>query len=214
MCGMASFVIFPDKILWSKVHDSHSKILTENNIPDKGVIGSDTAEIAVLVEILPPDYDYRLPVSRWVFFKDENTKGKEWYNKIEVEKACRALLPQWEKYHVVKSGKHSFNGEFTKIILGGEVEIIGQTGGNCKFYENSTGTVSNQSDGDCLFFENSTGTVSNQSGGFCRFNNNSTGTVSNQSGGDCRFNNNSTGIVSNQSGGDCRFSKDKVKRIS
>jgi hypothetical protein len=55
------------------------------------------------------------------------------------------------------------------IITDGHVIVSGQSGGDCRFYGSSSGTVSGQSGGDCRFYGSSSGTVSGQSGGYCRF---------------------------------------------
>ena len=51
----------------------------------------------------------------------------------------------------------------------GHVTVTGQTGGDCRFFDNSTGTVIGQSGGYCDFYDDSTGTITGQTGGVCRF---------------------------------------------
>jgi hypothetical protein len=186
MCRQASFIITKERIFFSKVSDSHSKILEEFDITGEHVA----------VEISPKDNDYRLPLKDWQFRIDSNFPLPEWWNEKWGEQITREELPKWAKYHLFRNRKNlRFSGEMSIILINcKDVVIDNQSGGYCEFSGNSTGTISNQSGGDCWFNDNSTGTVSNQTGGDCKFSGNSTGTVSNQTGGDCRFYGNSTKI--------------------
>jgi hypothetical protein len=206
MCKQASFIITKERIFFSKISDRHSRILEEF-----GITGEHVA-----VEISPKDNDYRLPLKDWQFRIDSNFPLPEWWNGKWGEQITREELPKWAKYHLFKNKKNlKFSGEVSVILINcKDVVIDNQSGGNCWFYDNSTGTVSNQSGGNCRFSDNSTGTVSNQSGGDCWFSDNSTGTVSNQSGGNCWFSDNSTGTVSNQTGGNCWFYDNSTGTVS
>ena len=166
MCRAASFVVTKDKVYWSETSDSHEDIIKEFNLHEGSKINF------VRAEIVPSGGDYRLPVRKWKFVVDQDIIPG-WFDKKEQEVRCRKVLKDWYKAHVIKSGKHKLTGNISRVILGGEVEIDGQSGGICQFFNNSKGAVSNQTGGHCRFFGSSKGTVSNQKGGYCRFNDSS-----------------------------------------
>ena len=207
MCRAASFVVTKDKVYWSETIDSHEDIIKECNLHEGDRINF------VRVEIVPPYGNYRLPISKWEFVVDQDIIP-DWFDKKEQEVRCRKALKDWYKVHVIKDGRHYLTGNISRIILGGEVEIDGQKGGICQFYDSSKGTISNQKGGICQFYDSSKGTVSNQIGGDCKFYDSSRGTVSNQSGGYCEFNSSSKGTVSGQIGGICKFHNSSKGTVS
>jgi len=204
MCQPASFivtVIDGDYVCyWSEKTDSHNDIINEFNLKDVPNIRNEPRLIPC--DIVPPDNNYKLPIKKWIFQSDIKPS---WADMQKVEEICHEQLKNWYKCHVIKKGKYTLKGNISRIILGGEIKIENQTGGDCRFCGNSQGKVSGQTGGDCRFWDNSQGKVSGQTGGECRFWDNSQGKVSGQIGGACRFYGNSQGKVSGQTGGECRF---------
>ena len=151
MYNAASFIVLKSgDVLFGKFHDSHEFIIKENGLTDKEPIGF------VRVKIAPAGFNYLLPLDQWIYKRDQDIIPK-WYNDEWGEKLCREKLCEWASTHIYSSGSHKFeNGNFSLIFIGNaKAEIIGQTGGECWFYDTSTGTVSGQTGGDCWFLEKS-----------------------------------------------------------
>ena len=226
MCDMASFVVTKNKVFWLPDNDSHEEIIKYYNLHE----GAGRVNF-VRVEIVPENYNYRLPYDQWKFKLDQD-QIPDWYDKEEVEKRCRIELPEWYEVHVIKFGEHKLFGVIYKIILGGKVEITEQAGGECYFYNdskgkvtkqiggycyfynNSKGTITEQADGECYFCNNSKGKVTEQIDGSCYFYNNSKGTITEQIGGHCWFYDNSKGIITKQAGGYCYFYNDSKGKVT
>lgn len=156
MCIPASFIITRERTLWLVNSDSHEDIIEFYGLKEGDF---------VRIEISPPDMEYALPIDRWVYKTDQDILP-EWHNDKWAEEMCRLELPKWYKAHVILSGKHKLSGKISnKIILGGMVEVTGQTGGYCLFFDNSQGKVTGQTGGYCQFYGNSQGKVTGQTGG-------------------------------------------------
>ena len=148
MCNMASFVVTKDKVFWLPDNDSHEAIIKHYDLHE----GAGRINF-VRVEITPENNNYKLPLRKWIFNVDQDVP--DWFNEEDAEKRCRLELPVWYKTHVIKSGRHELSGVIYKIILGGEIKVTGQTGGYCRFHDNSQGKVTGQTGGDCRFYDNS-----------------------------------------------------------
>lgn len=112
MCQPASFIVTRERVLFSKLGDSHELIITENKLDDS-MRGGDF----VRVEIVPPHGNYSLPLKKWIYNTDQH-ECPEWYNAKEAEIACRKEIKVWAKHHIVKSGEHECAAEQTLIALG------------------------------------------------------------------------------------------------
>ena len=163
MCIPASFIITRQRTLWLVNSDSHEDIIDFYSLKEGDF---------VRIEISPPNMDYTFPIDQWVYKTDQDILP-EWHNDKWAEEMCRLELPKWYKAHVITSGKHKLSGKISKIILGGMVEVTGQTGGDCRFVDNSQGKVTGQIGGNCRFYDNSQGKVTGQTGGNCWFYGNS-----------------------------------------
>jgi hypothetical protein len=203
MCQMAAFILTSNSCLWDLNTDSHEDIIKKYNLNDKT-----TTPDFVRVELVPPNFNYSLPLKEWKFVVDQDYLP-EWFNKEEAEKATRRELENWAQAKIIRNQfstiEYKNYGNKNRIFVDCKVSISGQTGGDCRFYGQSTGKVSDQKEGVCLFYDQSTGEVSDQEDGNCSFFDQSTGKVSDQKGGDCLFYGQSTGKVSDQKGGYCRF---------
>jgi len=167
MCNPASFVVFEDRVLWSRVGDSHEQIRQENGIAVRqdGVL--DWEREGIPCEIVPPDRDYTLPLDKWQFMWDEGVnpaKLPAWAFDAEVR--CRTCLDSWAASHVVREGEHEC-GDGRTLVLLGTARLVGQTGGRVWLYGNAqshgqTGGVAclygqaqshGQADGEVWLFE-------------------------------------------------------------
>jgi hypothetical protein len=92
MCTPASFVLTKDCVFFSKTSNSHEDIIEENHLVADGVRGPNILR----VEIVPPDGDYALPISKWQYHTDQDILP-EWAG--DGEKRARAALKQWKRYH-------------------------------------------------------------------------------------------------------------------
>jgi hypothetical protein len=166
MCKAASFIVTKNKILWVPWCDSHEIIIKEHGLNDR----SDSPDF-VRIEISPKDDNYRLPFNEWVFRRDQDL-SPDWYSDKWAEEICRKELSTWAEAHIISKGK--FEIECAKdfpisvIVIGGEVTIINQSGGDCRAYESATLNASNQSGGYCRAYGSAMLNASNQSGGDCR----------------------------------------------
>ena len=141
MCKPASFVIVKNrglKALWDKdVSDSHEDIIKHFGLRETNVRGEITF---VRVEIVPPNENYLLPLSKWEYRLDQDNTPP-WYDAEKVEKAVRAELKNWVKAKIVKPNQRvdaiksgymvavygtvaSIHGGTVKYIYGGTVENI------------------------------------------------------------------------------------------
>jgi len=145
MCKMASFIITKTEVLWSINSDSHEVIINENNLDDK----TNNPDF-VRVEIVPQNDCYKLPLTQWLYNKDQDYLP-DWYNPQEAEIACRAELDKWAAYKIIIGGTHKLSGIISKIFINSIFEIDKMTGGDCCFSESSQGTVSGQTGGECWF---------------------------------------------------------------
>jgi len=90
MCNPASFIVTKDQTFWSKKTDSHEEIISELNLVE--IVASKTT--LVRVEITPDGGDLTLPIDQWQYRVDQDILP-DWYDAEEVEKRCRAVLPEW-----------------------------------------------------------------------------------------------------------------------
>lgn len=92
MCEPASFVVTKDRVFWSKISDSHDRIIQEHQLYQYGVRGSNI----VKVEISPRDRTFTIPLDKWDFYLDEdNNDLPEWFDQEDIEKRCRVELCRW-----------------------------------------------------------------------------------------------------------------------
>ena len=155
MCKAASFKVTMSGrdyvAYWLDWTDSHTEIVEHYKLNDKTLNVRGESRL-LSCEIVPPDHNYNLPISKWLF---ESDTTPEWADMAKVEAVCRKELPKWYKKHVIKKGKHILTGDISRIILGGEVEIVGQIGGYVQFYNSSKGTISGQIGGYVQFSNSS-----------------------------------------------------------
>ena len=140
------------RVLFDPLGDSHEDIIAANGLNDRK--GSPDF---VRVEVVPPNLDYTLPFDKWVYKVDQDWLP-DWYCAAEAEAACRAVLPEWARTHIVRSGKHTCERGQTLIAIGCVVIV---DGGECNACAGSTVTVN---DGRCHARAGSVATVN---GGWC-----------------------------------------------
>jgi hypothetical protein len=88
MCKFASFVLTKDREFWSDTGDSHSEIISTNNLHEWGARGPNI----VKAEISPTDKIKKWPsLKAWKFTIDQD-KLPSWANAEEVEKRTRTAL--------------------------------------------------------------------------------------------------------------------------
>ena len=88
MCKFASFVLTKDREFWSESDDSHSLIISENNLHEWGALGPNI----VKVEISPTNTIKKWPsLKAWKFAIDQD-KLPAWADAETVEKRTRAAL--------------------------------------------------------------------------------------------------------------------------
>jgi hypothetical protein len=139
MCRPASMVVTKKKVYWSENSDSHENIIKEYNLREMDIRCRATF---VRVEIVPPENDYRVPLSRWVFSTDQDLIP-EWYDSSDAERRCRAELKKWRKANVVLE-KEKVSTEGYVAAAYGTVEAYGnatvEAYGNAtvKAYDNAT----------------------------------------------------------------------------
>ena len=115
MCKMASFVVTKKRVFWSETTDHHETIISDNKLKEQDVRGNYTF---VRVEIAPPEGDFKLPISKWVYQLDQDVKP-EWYDAKDVEKRCRFALKEWYKVCVIPANKTvSKLNRDVKLVLG------------------------------------------------------------------------------------------------
>src|ERR1039458_7151765 len=88
MCRFASFVLTKDREFYSETEDSHSNIITENNLHEWGATGPNI----VKVEISPTDKIKKWPsLKAWNFVIDQDVLPS-WADEEELEKRTRLAL--------------------------------------------------------------------------------------------------------------------------
>ena len=88
MCKFASFVLTKDREFYSETSDSHSEIISTNNLHEWGAKGPNI----VKVEISPTDKIKKWPsLKAWNFTIDQDTLP-EWADAETIEKRTRAAL--------------------------------------------------------------------------------------------------------------------------
>ncbi len=93
MCSpAASFIITQEKVYWSKENDSHIEIRKENNIPEN----TDKKIDSVQTELLPPNLDFSLPLTQWLYKVDQDLLPA-WHVPEYDEIRCREALKEWAK---------------------------------------------------------------------------------------------------------------------
>src|ERR1035441_9960288 len=114
MCNPASFVLTRDQVFWSKEHNRHSDIISENNLCEQGVHGVNV----LAVEITPPKCDYSLPITEWVYKTDQDLLPS-WADAERDELRTRDALAEWSQYHnCQQTGKHSTGGDLIQQTAG------------------------------------------------------------------------------------------------
>jgi len=133
MCRPASFIVTKSNIFWSKTTEGHSEIIEEFGLKEKDVRGNYTL---VGVEIVPPNKDYKLPLSKWQFCVDFAGFKRDlpsWWNEKKVEKRVRQALKEWRKCKIVMPNetRNIENGDSIiaiygtiKYVCGGTIEYV------------------------------------------------------------------------------------------
>ena len=123
MCRMASFVLTRDNVYWSKLTDSHEKIIKEYGLKEEGL----GKKISILrVEVAPENGDYMLPIDKWVFGYDQDLLP-EWADCEKDEARTRAALQLWYSECCVGLGvkRDSINDrDRIKMVCGGTISAI------------------------------------------------------------------------------------------
>ena len=93
MCKFASFVLTKDQVFYSETGDSHSNIISQNNLNEWGTHGPNI----VKVEISPTDEIKTWPsLKAWAFRVDQDVLP-EWADAETCEKRTRAALQRRAK---------------------------------------------------------------------------------------------------------------------
>jgi hypothetical protein len=164
MCNPASFVVTKDRVFWSKIHDQHRLIIEENKLHEFGVRGPNIVKI----EITPPiDGSNPELFDNWVYTLDQ-TETPDWYDAKSTEALCRAEIPKWAKFHVVKSGRHIVDGNRSLVILSGSRVHVVLSGGMLLSYGSSAPKVDAMSGGKLWSYGSSAPKVDALSGGELR----------------------------------------------
>jgi len=196
MCRAASFIVTRSDVLFSEVSDYHEDIITENSLNDREVN-------FVRTELVPPDYDYSIPIAGWKYYTDQQ-EVPEWYNAQEAEIACRDALPEWFRYHIfAEDSVHDLAGRrnVSLIFLAGKHEVSNLESGDVQAYGTSIVNSSQQSGGSVWACDTSTVNFSQLSEGEVRAYGTSTVNSSRQSGGEVWAYGTSTVNSTKQSGG-------------
>ena len=164
MCKPASFRVLPDRVLFSRVGDSHEQILEEHliRVTDR----EDWDRIGVPVELSPPEMNFELPFERWVFALDDTINASHlpgWWKAAAAERQCREALPEWWSYHHVEGGEHTCGAGRTLIVSGTGCTLTVQ-GGACYAY--GYGHTFTLTGGEC--YANGGGNTITLQGGECR----------------------------------------------
>ena len=125
MCGSASFRVLQDKVLYSRIGDSHGQIVEEHHL--RATAPDDYDVLGVPVEFAPPDNDYALPFDRWKLHLDETINRDSlppWYSARRARRQCLDAMSDWWSYHAVDAGKHICDMGRTLIVLRGSPQII------------------------------------------------------------------------------------------
>jgi hypothetical protein len=88
MCKFASFVLTKDREFYSLIDDSHTTIISENNLNEWGARGPNI----VKVEISPTDKIKKWPsLKAWIFVIDQD-KLPDWFDTKQAEARTRDAL--------------------------------------------------------------------------------------------------------------------------
>ena len=142
MCEPASFVITKKSVYWSENSDNHHLIIEGNKLKEQNERGE---YLFVRVEIVPPNRDYRLPFSKWVFKTDQDLLPP-WYDPKDAEARCRKHLKDWRKANIVMPSQtiDKLNKYCAKIY--GTVKCnFGTVEDNCGTVKCNPGTVKDNS---------------------------------------------------------------------
>jgi hypothetical protein len=208
----ASMFVLRDRVLWSKVSDTHNEIAAGFELP--GWIAGRLS--AVPVEIVPLNGDYSRPLSEWKMKLDiEKHLLPEWWEQSDAVTRCSIALAEWAAHHILEQGVHSASGVFSLIVRGNAIlNVTGQTGGYCRAYDNAILNVTGQTGGDCRAYDNAILNIIGQTGGDCRAYDNATLNIIGQTGGDCRAYGEATLSALEQAGGYCRAYDSTVLNVT
>ena len=120
MCEMASFVITSEKIFWSKKTDSHEEIIREFGIQQDGIRGPNIMR----VEVVPPRYNYLLPINKWVYKTDQDIIP-EWYEEEKYKPMVMEYLRDWVAQKIITADCEKTNGNY--IVVSGRVILRGSS---------------------------------------------------------------------------------------
>jgi hypothetical protein len=101
MCKAASFVLTKKQVYWGWRTESHEQIVRDHNLRDVNVRGETTL---VRCEIVPPESNYALPLSKWMYHLDYAYPVPPWYDATTVERRARVALRDWAKAKLLRSG--------------------------------------------------------------------------------------------------------------
>ena len=88
VCQFASFVLTRDKVFWLPDSESHSEIISRNNIHESGAHGLNV----VKVEIVPPGGIIRLDnLADWALSFDQD-QFPEWHDPLTSEERIRRII--------------------------------------------------------------------------------------------------------------------------
>ena len=134
MCNPASFVVTKGKVFWSKTSDSHEDIIDEFEL---GNLDREFSMNLVRVEITPPDNNYQLPISKWVYSTDQDILP-EWYDADKCEERARIALTDWIAEKVVLSGEVVEKLTTCKLFVFGTVREVWGGGTVQKVWDGGT----------------------------------------------------------------------------
>ena len=123
MCKPASFVVTKNQVYWSMTTDGHLDIIKEFDIHVDGARGPN----AVSVEICPPNDDYALPLSKWIFATDQD-RLPSWYDAKKAEIRTRTELKKWAKAKIIKSGTRHIKTGVVLFVCGKAVVTVSGNG--------------------------------------------------------------------------------------
>jgi len=144
MCIPASMIVTKDKVYWSKKSESHTDIIEEFGLRERNVRGE---YLLVPIEIVPPDYNYLLPLDEWEYSIDIGECERDclpaWYDRKKVENRARMALRDWYKQKVIQPNKTRKIKDkqvfcYGKVIARGWSEVTAYGSSVVEAYEHST----------------------------------------------------------------------------
>ena len=125
MCIPASFRVLQDRVLYSRLGDSHEHIVEEHHL--RVTAPDDYDVLGVPVEFVPPAGGYTLPVDRWELLLSATINRitlPSWYSDARARQQCLDAMPDWWADHVVEDGEHLCGPERSLLVISGSPQII------------------------------------------------------------------------------------------